>query len=160
MRFTIVFVLLIGLCSCVSSNHGRDKEDLTMFAPVALRIHPIFTESKDWTGDGKIDGIEALIELTDGFGDPTKARGQIVFELFTRRRYSPDPRGLPLETWTVPIYSLKEQKEHWRRIGGAYAFQLPFPQLGGYGASVLTAEMTLAGGGRLRDQIVLAAPKE
>ncbi len=130
-----------------------------MFAPVTLRIHPIFTAPKDWTGDGGIDGIEALVELTDGFGDPTKARGQIVFELFQLRRYNPDPRGVPLETWVMPINTLAEQKLHWRRIGGAYAFQLPYPQVAGYGGTVLSAEMTFTGGGRLRDQIVLNAKR-
>ena len=130
-----------------------------MFAPVALRVHPVFTEPKDWTGDGKVDGVEALVELTDNFGDPTKARGQIVFELFQLRRFNPDPRGQPLETWTMPRYTLAEQRNHWRRIGGAYAFQLPFAQLSGYGSTVLSAEMSLAGGGRLRDQIVLAPRK-
>jgi hypothetical protein len=155
MRFVTVLVLLLVLGSCTSSIR-RDQVDSAMFAPVALRVHPIFTEPKDWTGDGKVDGVEALIQLIDQFDDPTKARGQIVFELFARRRYSPDSRGQALETWTMPLYTLAEQNEHWRRIGGAYAFQLPFPQLAGYGATVLSAEMTLAGGGRLRDQIVLS----
>ena len=53
--------------------------DAALFGPSAMRIHPIFTRLSDWTGDGVPDGIEALIELQDQFGDPTKASGTIIF---------------------------------------------------------------------------------
>jgi hypothetical protein len=137
-----------------------------------MRVHPIFTQPKDWTGDGTIDGIEALVELTDQFGDPTKARGQIVFELYTFRRANPDPRGDLLKTWIMPIHTLAQQKEHWRKIGGAYAFQLPFPGISPSGeitlmeggkkrhqGLVLSSEMTFDDGGRMRDHINLSSPR-
>ena len=58
-----------------------------MFAPVAMRVHPIFTDVKDWTGDGRADGIEALVEFEDQFGDPTKAsgeKGKQIWDLMVR----------------------------------------------------------------------------
>jgi hypothetical protein len=126
-----------------------------MFRPVAMRIHPVFSVVKDWTDDGRPDGIEALIELSDQFGDPIKGSGQVVFELFGFRRYNPDPRGEPVQTWVMPLRSLRDQKDRWRRIGSAYAFQLPLDDIASYPNTVLTAEITLDTGGRLRDQIVM-----
>jgi hypothetical protein len=137
--------------------YARSKQETTMFGPVSMRIHPIFTEPKDFDGNGSLDGIEVLVELTDQFGDPTKATGQVLFELYTVRKYNTDPREALLESWVMPIQTLREQKEHWRRIGGSYAFQLPFPRITDpkLRQTVLSAEVTLDSGGRLKDQIVL-----
>ncbi|HEV7302137.1 MAG TPA: hypothetical protein VGN72_22560 [Tepidisphaeraceae bacterium] len=154
MRLLCVVLLSLCLCSCKSSPRAAGGRG-DLFRATGMRVHPIFTGAKDWTNDGSPDGIEALVELTDQFGDPIKASGQVVFELFQFRRYNADPRGQPLQTWTMSIRTLKEQREHWRRIGSAYAFQLPFPQIDSYSSSVLSAEVTLDNGGRLRDQIVL-----
>ena len=148
-------LVLASTSSCRSTSRGGGAP-AEMFRPIAMRIHPVFTGPKDWTDDGRPDGIEALIELTDQFGDPIKGSGQVIFELFRFRRYHPDPRGTPIQTWVMPIQTLKEQKEHWRRIGSAYAFQLPLDNVASYPSTVLTAEITLDnGGGRIRDQIVL-----
>jgi hypothetical protein len=156
-----VLPVLLCLSSCESSPYARDSADKTMFGPAGMRIHPIFTEPKDFDGNGSIDGIEALVELTDQFGDSTKASGQVMFELHTYRKYAADPRGHLLETWAFPIHTLKEQKEHWRRIGGAYSFQLPYPGLLGIREKTVTlsAEVTLDAGGRLNDQVIVSLPK-
>src|SRR5262245_62034333 len=84
----LVISMLLASAGCDSSSpHPRSQTDAALFGPAAMRIHPIFTQVKDWTGDGKPDGIEALIELQDQFGDPTKASGRIVFELYEYRAY-------------------------------------------------------------------------
>jgi len=49
--------------------------DTAFFSATSMRIHPIFTQVKDWSGDGKPDGIEVLMEFQDQFGDPAKAAG-------------------------------------------------------------------------------------
>jgi hypothetical protein len=72
----------------------------------------------------------------------------------------------------MPIHTLAQQKEHWRKIGGAYAFQLPFPGISQSGeityaegakkrrqGLVLSAEMTFDDGGRMRDHINLSSPR-
>ena len=64
-----------------------------MFGPQSMRIHPSFTRTKDWTGDGRADGIEAVVELQDDFGEPTRATGRVMFDVYEYRQYHPDPRG-------------------------------------------------------------------
>src|SRR4051812_4509644 len=48
-----------GGCSGVQP-FPRSETDTQLFGPVSMRLHPIFTQVKDWTGDNKPDGIEAL----------------------------------------------------------------------------------------------------
>jgi hypothetical protein len=156
MRLHACLAVLLCLTSC-KANPAQPVADPAMFAPVAVRIHPIFTEIKDWTDDGRPDGIEALVELTDQFGDPVKSGGQVLFELYTFRRQFPDPRGNRIASWVMPLHTLKQQREHWRKIGGAYAFQLALPRITEYPSALLTVEFTLDSGGRLRDEIVVSA---
>ena len=64
-----------------------------------MRLHPIFTTLKDWTGDNKPDGVEAFVELQDQFGDPTKASGKIIFALYDFKKFDPERRGPLLAEW-------------------------------------------------------------
>ncbi len=153
---TLVLLVLIGSASC-ASRKGPVTTDPAIFKPVAVRLHPVFTEIKDWTGDGQSDGVEAFVELTDQFDDPVKAGGQVLFELYTFRRQFPDARGNRIASWVMPLRTLKQQREHWRKIGGAYAFQLALTNMPDYSSAVLTAEFTLDDGGRLRDEIIVGA---
>lgn len=167
----VVPYLLFAALSCDAAPKGRSKPDAALFAPTAMRIHPIFTQPKAWTNAtakaNAYDGIEALVELTDPFGDPTKAGGKVIFELYALRQHFPDPRGerLTLQPWVFDLRTVAEQKEHWRRIGSAYSFRLPFPVVSGK-SYVLTAQFELAGdtpdqpggAGRFFDQIVVEVP--
>jgi hypothetical protein len=120
-----------------------------------MRIHPIFTRVSDWTGDGTPDGIEALIELQDQFGDPTKASGSIIFELYTYQPYSADIRGDRLAVWTGSLQTLQDQKDHWNRTSRTYSFQLAKPWISATTDYVLTAQFDLAGGGRFFGRTIL-----
>lgn len=132
-----------------------------MFDPVAMRIHPVFTQVKDFTGDGKPDGIEALVQLTDRFGDSTKAAGTMMLELFDYRRTFPDPRSGRLgQPWIIPLKTIAEQQSHWRRVGAAYAMQLPFPKISNSSHYVLSATFTPVEGDRMFDQIVIVPQQQ
>ena len=125
-----------------------------------MRIHPIFTQVKDWTGEGHPDGIEALIELQDQFGDPTKATGRVIFELFEYRQFDPDVRGLRLvDPWIGDLSTLAAQRERWNRTSRTYSFQLQYDGINENRYYVLTATFELSNGGRFFDQIILQ-PKE
>lgn len=128
-----------------------------LFAPVAMRIHPVFTQLKDTSGDGKPDGVEALVQLTDAFGDTTKGAGTVVLELFDYRRNFPDPRGERLAPpAVVALLTVDDQRRYWRRVGAAYALPLPYPQVSPKGYYVVTTTFTpAAGGDRMFDRIVL-----
>jgi hypothetical protein len=150
-------ILIVLFAGCqTSSSTPAVSADAILFAPAAMRIHPIFSQVKDWTHDDRPDGIEALIELQDQFGDPTKASGRVVFELFEYRPYDPEPRGQRLvNPWIGDLNSLDAQRDRWNRTSRTYGFQLAYPQIRADRAYVLTASFELSLGGRYFDQIIL-----
>src|SRR5438552_3586026 len=82
-RPILIPLIALLLAGCTNPDFLTDKPaDETLFAASAMRIHPIFTQVKDWTGDKKPDGIEVLLEFQDPFTDPTKAAGIVRFELY------------------------------------------------------------------------------
>jgi hypothetical protein len=98
--------------------------------------------------------------LQDQFGDPTKASGRIIFELYAYRGFDPERRGERVANpWIGYLETLDEQRDRWNRTSRTYFFQLESPQIIPTRSYVLTAEFQLASGGRFFDQIVLEAKK-
>ncbi|WP_428937655.1 hypothetical protein [Fontivita pretiosa] len=153
----IVAALLVLISGCqMQLPYPRDATDAALFGPVAMRIHPIFTQIKDWTGDDRPDGIEALIELQDQFGDPTKASGRVIFELYEYRPYDPDIRGRRLvNPWIGDLSTLESQRQRWNRTSRTYGFQLAYDGIRPDRPYVLTATFELNAGGRFFDRIIL-----
>jgi hypothetical protein len=150
---TPVLLLFVG---CRTASQPTDDTRPGIFMPVRLRLHPVFTQLQDWTDDGKIDGVETLIELTDRFGDTTKAAGVVRFELFNYRPFDPDPRGDRLfPPFEGRLLTFEQQQAHWSRPSRAYLFQLAAPSLDPSRAYVLSATFDQTGGGRFFDQIVI-----
>jgi hypothetical protein len=154
VRIIGCIVLLFALTGCASAPPAAGA-DAAMFAAVAMRVHPIFTDIKDWTGDGRPDGIEAMVEFEDQFGDPTKASGNIIFELFTYRTNNPDPRGdRVVNPWVASMRSLADQQARWNRTSRTYLFQLEYPAVRHDTNYVLAATFD-TGSTRFFDQIIL-----
>jgi hypothetical protein len=157
----VVSVLMFGsmVCGChedpppVTAN----STDATLFGPKTMRLHPIFTQVKDWTGDNIPDGIEALVELQDQFGDPSKASGHIIIDLYDYKKYDPQRKGLWLAEWQADLSTLAAQRDYWNRTSRTYGFQLAFPQITLDKNYVLTAEFQESNGQRLFDQLVVEA---
>jgi hypothetical protein len=151
--------LLIGavlLAGCATPPAAATS-DAGMFAPVAMRIHPIFSDVKDWTGDERPDGIEALLEFEDQFGDPTKAAGNVIFELFTYRPNNPDRRGERIiNPWLGSLRTLADQQARWNRTSRTYLFQLKYPDVREDVNYVLAATFD-TGQTRFFDQLILQA---
>jgi len=151
---TLIFLLMAGCAG--ESPLPRSDADTQLFGPVSMRLHPIFTQVKDWTGDNKPDGIEALVELQDQFGDPTKATGRIIFELYEFRRYDPQRKGeRVVNPWIGYLETLDEQRDRWNRTSRTYGFQLADPDISPTKSYVLTAQFQMSNGGRFFDEIVL-----
>ena len=126
-----------------------------------MRIHPIFTRVRDWSSDQKPDGIDALIEFQDQFGDPCKAAGTITFEVFDFQKFSPERRGPRVcNPWQGSLLTLADQHERWNRTSRTYGFPLEFNQIDPNRPYVLTATFQLPGnGGRFFDEIILEPPQ-
>jgi len=162
MRLLLVGALagLIAGCGPRGLPDAPGGAPTEMFAPAAMRIHPIFSQARGWSGGGGLDGFEALIEFRDLYGDPTKAAGTFLFELYEYRPGRPDPRGRRLATWAASILSIDEQSQRWNRTSRTYGFRLAYPEIRFGRAYVLSATFQAAGAGRFIDQIVLETPAE
>jgi hypothetical protein len=157
----ILILLLMSLALAGCSQPRLDQmpaAELDLFGPTAMRIHPTFTRMQDWTGDGVPDGVEVLVEFQDRFGDPTKAAGTLMFELYEYRPANPEPRGARLSNpWIGSISTLQDQRARWRRTLNSYNFQLALPGINRQNNYVLTASFRSVAGGRFFNTVVLRA---
>jgi len=161
---SITLVALAGGCT-KQVLPERSPAEQTMFGPARMRIHPIFTQVKDWTGDGKPDGVEALIEFQDRFDDPAKASGSAVFELFEYRPYNPDPRGQRVTSpWVGSLLTIDEQRARWNRTLSTYSFRLAYSDVRVGRNYVLAASFDRGTGNgdasRFFDRIILEAQRK
>jgi hypothetical protein len=151
------------LAGCSNPNFSEDApETENLFAASAMRIHPIFTQVKDWSGDGKPDGVEVLLEFQDQFFDPTKAAGIVRFELYEYRKANPDLRGARATTpWIGSLVSYDDQRARWNRTSRTYSFQLAYPQIQPTHSYVLSAIFKpTTSSRRLIAQLVLPGQEE
>jgi hypothetical protein len=159
--FWILLLALSALSACSSQGtpQPRTAEENQLFGPVSMKLDT-FSKVKDWNSDNVPDGIEALIEFDDRFGDRTKASGVVIFELYDYRPYWPDPRGNRLANpWTAALTTYEDQKAHWETASGAYLFRLAFDQAAWNHDYVLTATFQSAAGTRFFSRIVLQKQK-
>ena len=156
-RLAILPILAIFLgCNTFRNAIAPPSDQPANFAPVAMRIHPIFTRIADFNGDNYPDGIDALIEFQDQFGDPTKAAGKIMFELYGYHRGYADPRGDRIvNPWVGSLVTLQQQQTHWNRTSRTYGFQLYFPNISANRSYVLTAMFEHTGGRRYFSRVIL-----
>ena len=158
MRFLLAcLIVCTAALGCGGSRaEETNVDEAALFGPNAMRIHPIFTDVKDWTGDEKADGVEVLVEFQDQFGDPTKAAGTLIFELYDYRIANPEPRGRRLvNPWVGSIVTLDEQRNRWNRTSRTYTFQLAYPDIDAGKSYVLTATFNSTTGERFLDRAVL-----
>ena len=154
-----VLLLMFVVAGCGSQPRWQPDNEPELFAPIAMRIHPVFTQLRDWTNDGKPDGIDVLIECQDRFGDPAKAAGNAVFEIYSYRPGYPDPRGERLSPpFLASIENVAAQRDHWNRTSRCYSFQLAWPAINPRATYVLTATLEVAGGQRFTDRLVIEPP--
>lgn len=146
---------LFILAGCTDTGGAAAAPRDDMFIAREVKIHPVFTRINDWTGDGKPDGIDALVELHDQFGDTTKGSGTFMFELFEYRRDQPDPRGHRLSNpWLADVVTPEQQRARWSKTSRCYTFRLQSDQVA-RGSYVFAVTFTPTNGPRAFDQVVL-----
>ncbi|MGN6505706.1 MAG: hypothetical protein ACTHM6_09095 [Tepidisphaeraceae bacterium] len=161
MRRAVAIALVgLGLVGCSSAPNtvvpAPVPTDQQLFAPVAMRLHPVFTKLADFDGDGNLDGIEAVLEFQDQFGDPTKAAGRVLFDIYQFKPYNPDPRGTHLAgPFEGRLDSMADQRARWNRVNRAYIFQLAYPSVKMTDDYVVTATFERTDGGRFFTQLML-----
>jgi hypothetical protein len=154
---------LLATTSCDTAKRALpvSSNSQSIIGPVSVRIHPTFTQVKNWGGaDDKPDGIEALLEVRDRWDEPIRATGKVIFELYEYRTGHPDPRGDRLvNPWVASLATVEEQAARWDRVSRAYKFQLAYPQISPKRTYVLTASFE-TDGGRLFDRLNLGPETE
>jgi len=149
----VMVVFMVAGCASQPQWHQQPQD---LFAPAAMRIHPVFTRIRHWSGTGRIDGIEVMVEFQDRFGDPAKAAGNFIFEIYEYRYDHPNPRGNRIGMpFTANVSTVAAQRDRWNRTTRCYAFQLVIPDLGMGNTYVLLATFDSAADGRFTDSIVL-----
>ncbi len=111
-----------------------------MFGAVSFRIHPAFTQVKNLSGGQTPDGIEAVLEFLDQFGDPTRGAGKVRFELYGFLDADPTHTGNRLALWSSSLEDQDDQVAHWDAAARGYSFQLSYPQIRADRAYVLVAQ--------------------
>jgi len=152
-HLTVVWMFMCAI-GCGPSAPPRSATEQAMFGAVSFRIHPTFTQIKEWSGAKKPDGIEAIIEFDDQFGEPTRAAGTIRLELYNFQESDPDHRGHRLAIWSATLSNHDDQVGHWDPAARGYAFQLAFPKIRPDHAYVLTAQFD-RNNTRLFDQLII-----
>ena len=152
---TVTAAILAGCEATPAAPPSADD----LFVPRAMRIHPVFTQVADVTGSGTPDGIKAQLEFTDQFGDPTKASGQVLFELFEYRHQQPYTGRRVAGPWVASLASVADQREKWNKTLRTYLFPLAYPAISPTHDYVLQATFELTGGGRFLNQMLLSGRK-
>jgi hypothetical protein len=156
----VPFLCLLSSCSSFHSITDPHGDQPAAFAPVAMRIHPIFTRIEDFNGDNYPDGIDALIEFQDQFGDATKATGRAIFEVYSYQKFDAERKGDRLvNPWIGDLETVDDQRLRWNRTSRTYSFPLEFDQVNPGATYVLTCEFQQTNGKRFFDQIILEPPE-
>ncbi len=95
----------------------------TLFTPTSLVIG-FFTRSKDFDGDGGLDGLEVRLQPIDRFGDPTKAVGWFRVEVFQYQAHSTERRGARLGHWFVSVADAEANEAYYDPIDRSYVLPL------------------------------------
>ena len=103
------------------------------------------------------DGISVVLSAVDKQGERIKITGQIVFELYTYRPASADPKGRQLQTWQLGLAGDRDQRTYWNHTTRMYEFPLQVKLDGAPGASkfVLLARYNNPWNEHLQDQAIL-----
>ncbi len=147
---------IIASCSrgeISDSGEGPTKEQLVeYYSPASIQLLP-FTKVRSFDDDIVPDGLAVSLRPLDGAGDPVKAYGSFLFELYAFRPATASHRGERLQSWTQTIRTPDDQRTFWERVTSTYEFQLswegnPLPNNQKY---VLSASFEAPGAERLFD---------
>jgi len=118
---------LIAGCDGISPKGGNVEtcekvpDPISLLLPQKISIHP-FTQTATFE-DGK-QGLHMRIQFTDFFGDPTKAFGDLRFELYEFKPYQQHKRGDQLDIWDEYISDPDKNMIHWDSHTRSYEFRL------------------------------------
>lgn len=161
-RLAAALLIFCGLgCSSSLPLTPPAPADASFFVPASMHASPVFTKTADFDGDGQFDGIEAVVEIQDRFGDPTKAAGRFLFQIYALKPYNPDSRGERIAgPFEGRVDTAQDQRNRWSKVNRAYIFQLAFPGALVSSDYVLETMFETPDGRRLTDRLTLEGDHE
>lgn len=157
-------VLLLALAALLFGCNGvaRLKPDapdvieyLELVRPRTIEIQGFLTKPISLGADGKIDGIQIILEARDALGDRVKSAGTFIFELYETRIASADRRGQRIGLWRVQIRTQEDMREYWDMTRfHSFRLQLEQGELKP-GKYILAAQLQAPGGVNLFDEYEL-----
>lgn len=129
LALAIAAAVLCGLAGCsiarrTEFNEQERRRMLGVILPNSVQVVSAFTRPASFDDDATLDGIEVVLQTLDAQGEPTKLSGRLVFEMYTYKKASADPKGRLAQTWTHTLTSEKDQESYWDRASRMYRFQL------------------------------------
>ena len=140
-----------GLVGCAGSGHPLSRP--AELSVQRIRIQP-FTKPASFDDDERPDGLSVWVQAQDAFDDPVKATGDLVFELYSFRPASSNPKGEQLVSWHHAIRSRADQRTFWDRPSQMYHFELAWsPPPAAAETYVLAVTLTTPHGDHLFDEM-------
>lgn len=96
-------------------------EPLNLLLPSRLAIHP-FTQTTVF--ENGMNGLHVRVQFFDSFGDPTKAFGDLRFELYSYSPYKQGKQGARLNVWDENVSEPHQNLVHWDSHTRSYEFRL------------------------------------
>lgn len=157
MLLAVALALSVPACQrgeIGQTSDGPSTEELIAFySPRSIKIQP-FTKPRSFDSDAVPDGIAVSLRTLDAAGDPVKAYGVFIFELYAYRSALGDRKGQLIQSWTQPVLNTRDQKQFWERITSSYEFQLSWEgrPIAPQQKYILVASFQAPGSERLFDQ--------
>ena len=153
----MVAVLVVGGCDGTQRVEWPWQGEES-FPVEDIQLHRSFTRVVPGQGE-QPEQIEAYVQLRDQYGDPTKATGQLRFEVFRFRSGFADPQGSRFEQGGLVVVDLQDaatSQKHWDPITRGYKAVLALPdQAESLRRLVLQATYVSDAGYRIEDEMVL-----
>lgn len=149
--FSVLFLLVVALGGCNGfKQRPLNGSGMDMFAPVALRLHPLTRILPDQ--------LEARVELMDQMDDVTKGVGQLTLELYRYELASINHRGTLVQRWQADLSTLQANEKYWDAITRTYVVRHPLDaqQTRDAGRFVLVATMQFPNNSELNNQVTLS----
>ena len=146
-------LLSAGLMGCppVARQPALSGSGMDMFAPVAMRVHPLSRVALE----DKAARLQARLELTDQMGDVGKGIGTVALELFVYQPLLPGHRGKRIGAWALDLSTPAANRARWDAITRTYLFDvlLPAGSVQPKTRYLLVAALTQPNGAQLRDDL-------
>ncbi len=156
----LVPIMLASACQSPQGSQYDAAERRALLEGIAadkIEIVAPFTKPASFDDDPLPDGISVVLSAVDKQGERIKITGQIVFELYTYRPASADPKGEQLQTWQLALAGDRDQRTYWNHTTRMYDFPLEVKLAGAPGGSkfVLLARYNNPWNEHLQDQAII-----